>query len=116
MIQETTITVKKKKSNIHFYIDGAYNTETAMSVAGDISRSYKGKGNVFIHTGEITDISVHAKEMFESLVQILQLPVKSIYFNGEKGFQLCHNGGRVIIMNRKKSCKRKQNSCNGCEE
>ncbi len=113
MNEAATIAMRQKYSNLHLYIDGMYTTETAMRSAAMISRYHTGKGNVFIHTKKISKHSPQAKDLFGDLVQLLKLPKRSIYFIGKTGFDLCHNGGRIILVDKNKLTKRKKKRCPG---
>jgi len=90
-----------------------YTSETAMRAASIISRHYAGKGNVFIHTKKISEFSPQAKELFAELVRLFELPRRSIYFIGKMGFDLCHNGGRIILVDRNNLTTRKKKRCPG---
>lgn len=114
MSYETTIDFKKKNGNLHFYMAGIFDTETALRSATLIYKSYCGRGNVFIHTKNLTTITDHSREMFSNMVSILQLPKRSIYFTGEKGFKICHDGGRVIVYDKEKA-KNKKGMLGGCK-
>ena len=113
MTEDTTIAMRKKHSNLHLYIDGMYTTETAMHSAAIISRHHTGKGNIFIHTKNISEFSPQAKELFGDLVHLFELPKRSIYFIGKMGLDLCHNGGRIILVDKNKLTKRKKKRCPG---
>ena len=113
MTEATTIAIRQKHSNLHLYIDGMYTSETAMRSATLISRHHTGKGNVFIHTKKISESSPQAKELFGDLVHLFELPRRSIYFIGKKGFELCHNGGRIILVDKNKLTMRKKKKCPG---
>lgn len=111
MTYETSIAFKEKNGNLHFYMDGIFDSETALRSATLIYKSYAGKGNVFIHTKNITSITDHSREMFSNMIGLLRLPKRSIYFTGEKGLKICHDGGRVIVYDKEK--KRKSGGFNG---
>lgn len=116
MHNDAAIAVKHKHSNLHLYIKGEYSTETALKSAGIISRERSEKGNVFVHTEKISSILPYAKELFSDLVGILSLPKKSIYFTGVVGMQLCHNGGRVILVDRKRNVSKRKKKCISCRK
>ncbi len=113
MTEDATIAIRQKHSNLHLYIDGMYTPETAMRSASIISRHHAGKGNVCIHTKKISEFSPQAKELFGDLVRLFELPRRSIYFIGKMGFDLCHNGGRVILVDKNKLTTRKKKRCPG---
>lgn len=88
---------EKRNGNLHVKVKGRFGVDTAMEVTSRIARKYQTGGNVFIHTGEITAVSPQSREMFKSMLGVYGLPAKNIYLMGEKGFDICHEKGRVIM-------------------
>ncbi len=102
MNRKTTISYKEKFGNLHLYIEGVFDAETAIRSAALIARKHNGGGNAFVHMRQVTSVTSAAKETFESLVVFFQSPKNTIYFLGCLGFEMCHNGGRVIISKKEK--------------
>ncbi len=102
MSRKTTISYKEKFGNLHLYVEGVFDSEAAIRSASLIARKHTGVGNAFVHMRKVSAVTNTAKETFESLVIFFQSPKNTIYFLGCLGFQVCHNGGRVIISKREK--------------
>lgn len=113
------IKFEERNGNLHVKLHGHFGVDTAMELTASISRKYKTGRNVFIHTSGITAVSAQSKEMFQSMLGVYNLPAKNVYLMGEKGKQICHDEGRVIISQKShghkgcggrcKNCKCKQN-------
>ncbi len=93
----TEIYSEEKNGNLHIRLHGHFGVDTAMQLTSLMSRQYRGAGNIFIHTAQITDVSPQSKTMFESMLGVFNLPRRKIYLTGEKGFAFCHQNGRVIV-------------------
>ncbi len=102
MSRKTTISYKEKFGNFHLYVEGVFDSETAIRSASLIARKHNGGGNAFVHMRKVTGVTDNAKETFESLVVFFKAPKNTIYFLGCLGFDVCHNGGRVIISKKEK--------------
>lgn len=101
----------ERKGNLHIKLQGRFGVDTAMELTSHMSKKYRGKGNIFIHTKDITDVSSQSKEMFCSMLGVFNLPQENIYLLGEKGKDICHDVGKVIVSKEK---KQGHNSCGKC--
>ncbi len=110
---EKTIHSDHRNGNLHIKIAGEFDVDTAMLLTSNMSKSYTGTGNIFIHTTEITDISPQAKKMFNSMLGVFNLPSAKIYLMGEKGHDICHDNGKVIV---KKERTGGHKSCGRCKK
>ena len=99
------------KGNLHVRLSGEFCKGTAMAVTRHISKEYTGRGNIFIHTHEVTEVAPQSQSIFENMLGVLDLPKENIYLMGEKGKAICHDQGRVLV--RKK--QHGQGSCGRCK-
>lgn len=104
----------KRKGNLHISLGGEFSHDTAMAVTYHIANKYSGKGNIFIHTKNITEIAPRSQVIFNYMVDILDLPKEKIYLMGEKGKDICHDKGRVIITPEKKHGSGCCGKCKNC--
>lgn len=101
--------------NLHINLQGHFGVDTAMELTSHINKVYNGDGNIFIHTSGITSISDQSKMMFSNMLGIMNLPKKKIYFLGEKGKEICHSEGKVIVRKGHKSKGRICGRCKNCK-
>ena len=105
-----TIQSDERNGNLHIKLNGEFSRDTAMAVTFHISNSYRGKGNIFIHTKGVTAVAPQSQLMFKYMVGVLDLPKDNIYLMGDKGKELCHDNGKVIVHKKKHGNGR----CGGC--
>lgn len=103
----------ERNGNLHIKLNGGFSKDTAMAVTYHISRAYRGEGNVFIHTKDITEVEPQSQTMFKYMVGVLELPKDNIYLMGDKGKDICHDQGKVII--RKKHGHGSCGRCKNCK-
>ena len=112
--QSAVVTTEERNGNLHIKLQGRFGVDTAMEVTSLISRRYRMGSNVFIHTAEVVTVSSQSKEMFSSMLGVYGLPPENIYLMGEKGLEICHDEGRVIL--RKKTHGHKcSGRCKNCK-
>jgi hypothetical protein len=90
------------------YVDGV--AVQARLIAGH----YNGRGNVFIHTERITTVSPESANGFADLLADPDLPGAKVYVTGEKGREICREGGRLIIPRRPANPQGGCRGCSGC--
>lgn len=108
------INFEERNGNLHVKVHGRFGVDTAMELTSDISRRYQTGSNVFIHTSAITDVSPQSKEMFSSMLGVYNLPLNNIYLMGEKGKEICHDEGRVIVRKEAHGHKKCGGRCKNC--
>ncbi|PIE73694.1 MAG: hypothetical protein CSA20_01850 [Deltaproteobacteria bacterium] len=86
-----------RNGNLHIKLNGSFTTDSAAKLTMIMLRSYQGKGNIFIHTDEISSIDPSSKCAFNELIRCSALPGKNIYLMGAKGLAICHDTGKVIV-------------------
>lgn len=102
MEQSTFLESDKRNGNLHITLAGAFDEERAKEVSYHICSEYCGQGNVFINTHNITEVKPQSRTVFTDLVEELKLPKNHIYFKGEKGRDICHDEGKVIVVKHRK--------------
>ncbi len=95
-----------RNGNLHIKVNGTFTTDTAARLTMVMAKSYPGKGNIFIHTDNISTVLPGSQGAFNDLVSLSTLPEDKIYLMGEKGLAICHNSGKVIV--------RKKRDGHGC--
>lgn len=112
--KSSEIKIEERNGNLHVKLQGRFGVDTAMELTSNISRRYQLGSNVFIHTSEITDVSPQSKEMFNSMLGVYDLPLGNIYLMGEKGKEICHDEGKVIIRKTAHGHKKCGGRCKNC--
>lgn len=102
------IDTDQRNGNLHIKLNGSFDQDSAAKLTMVMMRSYQGKGNIFIHTDEISTITPDSRRTFNDLVGLSNLPKKSIYLMGEQGLAICPDSGKVLIR------QKKPNSHGGC--
>ncbi|CAG35283.1 hypothetical protein [Desulfotalea psychrophila] len=105
-----SIQTEQRKGNLHLKICGKPSAQHLSSLVKTMEQLYRGEGNIFIHTEQVTEVEEHCPTILKSLMAESELPRKNIYMIGEKGFDLGGGYTKVIIKPRKKS------RCNGCKK
>ncbi len=98
----TSIQTDQRNGNLHINLSGQFTTEIAHRLTSAISQQYQGRGNIFIHTKDITDIAPESRQTFADLVGEAVLPREKIYMIGSKGLEICPDAGKVIVHDKKK--------------
>lgn len=109
------INVEERNGNLHVRLQGRFGVDTAMELTSNISRKYQIGSNVFIDTAEITAVSPQSKEMFSSMLGVYNLPLENIYLMGEKGKEICHDEGKVIVRKQTHSHRKCGGRCKNCK-
>ena len=108
MEKNTQINTSLRNGNLHINLKGHFSPDTAAKLTTIMTKTYQGKGNIFIHTKLITDVASNSRYAFSNLLGLSGLPKDNIYLTGEKGLDISHDSGRVIIY------KKKQHGHGGC--
>ncbi len=94
------LVVAQRKGNLHVYLDEVFTGDIARSLVSVMREHYRGQGNIFIHALDITTVSPDAQQVFSALFAASGLPAAKVYFKGEKGFEIGHEGAKVIVYQR----------------
>ena len=104
----------RRNGNLHISVKGSFTEAGAAKLTMLMSTHYYGKGNIFIHTDDISEIDPKSKDAFNDLVNTSGLPGNNIYLMGDKGRAICHDGGKVIERKKRKSAHYRCGRCQNC--
>lgn len=110
-----SIDSEERNGNLHIKLNGQFGVDTAMQLNSHMNRKYSGKGNIFIHTTDITSVSPQSKEMFNSMLGVFNLLQENIYFMGEMAKQICPDIGKIIITKKKRQGHKSCGNCKNCK-
>jgi len=114
MTSSRPIEASERKGNLHLHPEGCFSAEVVNELARLIAGHYNGRGNIFIHTDRVTAVAANSTERFSALLQRPELPGERIYLTGERGRQICPEGGRLIIPRRPANGRGGCRGCSGC--
>jgi hypothetical protein len=110
---ETThaIQATERNGNLHIELQGHFSAATAAILTDSIRNTYRGNGNIFIHTAGIISVSPDSRKAFAARLMQAGLPSDKLFLMGTKGLDLSPEKVRVIIVPEKKKacCGRCQN-------
>lgn len=92
----------QRNGNLHIRLSGKFSHDMAMSVSYHILKSYRGTGNIFIHTNDITDVAPRSQTVFGQMVGLLDLPRDHIYLMGERGMDIGYEKAKILMPKKKK--------------
>ena len=101
----------QRNGNLHIKLNGIFTPDSAAKLTVLMSNNYLGKGNIFIHTDQVSNVSPGSQCAFNELVDLTTLPGEKIYLMGEKGLAICHNSGKVLVRKGRKG----HGSCGKCK-
>lgn len=112
MSPTSQIDASQRNGNLHVKVVGYFSPELAEQLTETIHQSYQGKGNIFIHTDQLTGIAPESKEALALHVDRRGLPHANLYLTGTKGFEISPAKCRVIVYDKKKhACCGKCRNC-----
>ena len=106
------INMDQRNGDLHIKIEGMFSTDTAAQLTMVMAKSYSGEGNIFIHTAKITDVEPDSKHAFNNLLGLTGLPKENVYLTGEKGLDIIHDTGKVIVYKKR---TRGHGGCGKCK-
>lgn len=92
---------RHSEGNLHIHASGGFDGESARELLALFRSEYRAGGRVFVDTVGLNDIQPSGRIMLDSELNRTQVPPASLFFKGEKGFQVAPSGSRVIVMSRK---------------
>jgi len=105
-----------RNGNLHINLNGHVSPATAIELSSAIALFYEGKGNIFIHTANVTTIEPASKHALADRLKQLDLPCDRLYLTGTKGLDLGPDNSKVIVYEKKKKgCCGRCNNC-GCHK
>ncbi len=108
------LAVAQRKGNLHVYLDEVFTSDTARALVAAMQEQYRGQGNIFVHALDVAEVGPTAQEVFTSLFARSGLPEANVYFKGEKGFEIGHEGAKVIVYQRGVKGRRCGGGCRSC--
>jgi hypothetical protein len=108
MNQSATITADQRHGNLFITVEGDLSPEAAHALHAEIETRDKGRGNIFINTEKMGQVTEAGRDLLHGL--LARPNGGRIYFIGSQGFILSPDGGRVIVRKPKKA------HCNGCRK
>jgi hypothetical protein len=108
------INTDQRNGNLHINLEGLFTPDTAAQLTMVMTKSYIGEGNIFIHTDQITDVKPQSKLAFNNLLGLSGLPKENVYLTGEKGLEISHDSGKVIVHKKQKK-KHGHGGCGKCK-
>lgn len=100
-----------RNGNLHINLHGPFSSATAIELSSAIALFDEGRGNVFIHTANVTDIEPTSKHVLADHIRILGLDCKRLYMTGTKGLDLSPDNIKVIVYE-----KKKKGCCGRCKD
>ncbi len=110
MESATQIQAIQRNGNLHIDLHGQFTPETAVELTATITQAYQGKGNIFIHTAQVTTIAPESRCAFADHLSLSGLPREHLYLTGVKGLDISPDKGRVIVYE-----KREKGCCGRCK-
>ncbi|HHD57300.1 MAG TPA: hypothetical protein ENK89_06465 [Desulfobulbaceae bacterium] len=112
-MQPTThIDADQRNGNLHIRLNGHFTPDVAAKLTMIMAKTYQGKGNIFIHTEQITNVAQESRYAFHNLLDMSGLPQDNVYLTGKTGFEICHDTGKVIVH---KETGHSHNGCGKCK-
>lgn len=111
-MEMAVISTDQRNGNLHIKLEGLFTPETAAKLAIIMTKSYVGQGNIFIHTAMVTDVEPQSQFAFNTLMGQTDLPKEKVYLTGEKGIDISHDSGKVIVGKKK---KHRHSGCGKCK-
>ncbi len=107
--------VDLRNGNLHIDIEGRFTQDTAEALTSAMVATYKGEGNIFIHTSKITDVAPDSRMTFGNLLGGSGIPKSNVYLMGERGSDLSSESTRVIKPKKKKHGHGSCGRCKNCK-
>jgi hypothetical protein len=100
-----------RNGNLHINLNGHFSSATAVELSSTIAMFYEGKGNVFIHTANVTSIEPLSKGVLADHFKMMNLPCERMYLTGNKGLDISPDNIKVIVYE-----KKKKGCCGRCKD
>lgn len=109
MQNRVNIDSDQRNGNLHITLSGEFSHDMARTVSYHIFETYRGAGNIFIHTNEITEVAPNSQAVFGQMVGLLDLPRDNMYLMGERGKDISYSRAKILL-----SKKKKKGGCGSC--
>ena len=89
---------RHSSGNLHIQASGGFDEEAARALLELLQREYRSGGRVFVDTASLDSIHPQGRDTLGTGLSALDMPAASLYFKGEKGFQVAPSGTRVLLV------------------
>jgi hypothetical protein len=100
-----SVQCKKSNGNLHLRPKGDLDGSSAWELINLINEKYDDKGRVFIETQSLREVHPFGCSIFKCQLSTGSIPLKHLFFKGEKGFDMAPNGSRVLIVSKRRGCR-----------
>lgn len=99
------LVTSERKGNLHISIEGICSAETSLSLITALRQSYRGAGNIFIHTSAVVGVADDYRGIDQETLNRAGLNTNHIYLIGSMAMNLNIACNKIIIPPaRKKRC------------
>lgn len=107
MKNQSRVSSDFRKGNLHIKVLGPFTPMTVKEVEEAITDSYRGEGNIFIHTAGVTSVAPESRAVFTACLSERNLPWRNMYVTGMRSVEIAPDGIRTIVYHKK------QGGCGG---
>ena len=101
MCEDFQMRFRHSEGNLHIAAKGSFDGDSAQHLLELFVSEYQTGGRIFVDTAGLDEIHPSGRIVLDSGLGRTQVPPASLFFKGEKGFQLAPSGSRVIVISRK---------------
>lgn len=91
------LVASERNGNLHISIEGICSAETSQSLITCLRESYRGTGNIFIHTANVTGVTAEYRGIDQEALNGASLNKDQIYLIGSMAIGLDIPCNRIII-------------------
>ena len=113
MSRDFQMQFRHSEGNLHIRTSGKLDVDAARGLLKLFVSEYRHGGRIFVDTAGLEDIHPAVRGLLDSGLPESSVAPSSLYFKGEKGFQIAPAGCRVIVMARDGKEKRKTGTPRG---
>ena len=92
---------RHSEGNLHVRASGGFDGDSACELLALFMEEYRAGGRIFVDTTGLNEIHPSGRVVLDSGLGRTRVSPASLFFKGEKGFQVAPSGSRVIVMSRK---------------
>ena len=85
--------------NLHIETMGGFDGIAAEKLLQLVRREYPAGGRIFIDTAGVDSVLPSGRHALNAGLGVTLVPASSLFFKGEKGFQMAPDGSRVLVVN-----------------
>ncbi len=84
--------------NLHVETMGGFDGEAAEKLLMLFCREYRAGSRIFVDTSGVNDIHPSGRTALNNGLGRTEVPASSLFFKGEKGFEMAPDGSRVLVL------------------